>query len=186
MTIYSHHQHPNYWRLNHPRLKSSTIGNQLFISNLTKHSKQQGLEPYPYRRYRMDETHSSSLHCPRRHPLRLLFPFCICCRSLARCHWYPFLLYHAQPWLLEINIWIFATCVCERERERERERGREAYSIENRLDFSVCVWESERDREVEKFILFGFRLWGCWLFCLVSQKVQDGKENKRNSRFILK
>ena len=136
----------------------------------------------------MDETHSSSLCRLWRRPLRLLFPFCICYRSLTQSHWCPFLLHHAQPWLLEINIWISATCAWERmrERERERERGREAYIIENRLDLCVCVCESEWDREAEKFNSFGFRLWCCWLLCLVSQKVQDGKENKRNLRFIKK
>jgi len=67
-----------------------------------------------------------------------------------------------------------------------RERGWEAYIIENRLDFSVCVCESEWDREAKKFILFGFRLWCCWLLRSVSEKAQDGKEDKRNSRFIKK
>ena len=36
--------------------------------------------------------------------------------------WCLFLLHHAQPWLLEINICISATCAWERMRERERER----------------------------------------------------------------
>ena len=42
-------------------------------------------------------------------------------------------------------------CVCVR--ERERERGREAYIIENRLDFSVCVRVNETERQRSLYFL---------------------------------
>ena len=54
--------------------------------------------------------------------------------------------------------------------------------LEIDLDFCVYVRENERERGTKKIILFGFRLWCCWILCLVSKKVQDGEENKRNSR----
>ena len=56
---------------------------------------------------------------------------------------------------------------------RERERGAgKVMLLEIDLDFCVYVRENKRKRGAKKIILFGFKLWCCWILCLVSKKVQ--------------
>ena len=123
----------------------------------------------------MDKTHFSSSHHPQQCPPHPRFCLGICCRSLARSHWCLLSLHHAQPWLLDIKIWISA---CERERVGW---GRKLMLLEIDLDFCVCVRENEKVRQrilyylVSDYGVVGYCIW-------YLRKCKDGKENKRNSR----
>ena len=160
MTIYSHHQHPNYWRLNHP-----PPDNGFVISTPTTHSKPQCLYLYHCHWYQIPIIHHrvsggksvpvSYLNkrdslLPLTLPMSTSSTFAVplghllpkpCPKPPMSPLTPPYLAMVIGNRNLDFNVCV---CVCE----RERERGKKAYIIGNRFGFlHVCVCEKERERE---------------------------------------